>query len=108
MTETIKVLGQLVPGSVLSTLYTVGAARTTTVSTVVVSNRDVSAGSFRISVAVAGAADDPKQYLYYDVPIKANDSFAATLGITLATTDVVRCYGSSSLIAFNLFGVEVS
>lgn len=37
----------------------------------------------------AGATIDNKHYLYYDVLIPGNDTFTATMGITLATTDVV-------------------
>ena len=108
MAETLKVLGQLNPSATtLSTLYTVPAATSATVSTLVVCNQST-AGSFRVSVAVAGAVDNAKQYLYYDTAIAANASFGFTIGITLATTDVVRVYASSTTMSFNLFGVEVT
>lgn len=106
MSETYKVLGQLNPSATtLTTLYTVPAATATIVSSVVVANRSV-ATSFRLSVAVAGAADDNKQYLFYDVPIGANESKPFTLGLTLAATDVVRAYATLATLSFNLFGVE--
>lgn len=76
-----------------------------TVSTLSVCNRGT-ATTFRVSMAVAGAADDVKQYLYYDLPIGANDTFLATIGITLGETDVVRCYAASDNVSFNLFGIE--
>ena len=44
--------------------------------------------------------------LYYDLPLAANDTFAATLGVTLGTTDKVRVYASTANLSFNLFGQE--
>ena len=71
-------------------------------------NRGGTATTFRLSVAAAGAADATKQYLYYDVSLPANDTFTATVGITLATTDVLRAYAGSANVSVNAFGVEVT
>ena len=104
-----KVLGQLKPSAAtLTTLYTVPASTQATVSTIVVTNQSATPTAFRISVAIAGAADTPAQYIYYDVAIAGNDVFAATLGITLAATDVVRAFNTLATLSFNLFGVETS
>lgn len=109
MAVTSKVLGQSKPSATtLTDMYTVPALTSTTVSTIVVANQSATATSFRISVAVAGAADTPAQYLYYDIAIPGNDTFAATLGITLAASDVVRVYNTLATCSFNLFGVEVT
>lgn len=102
-----KVLGQSNPNATtLTTLYTVPALKYAVISSIVVCNRSAVATSFRISVAVAGAIDDNKQYLYYDILISGNDTFVATIGITLATTDVVRVYAALATLSFNLFGIE--
>lgn len=108
--ETFKVLGQLSPAvNTLSALYSVPAATSASASSIMVCNQNSSIDAvFRISVAVAGAADDPKQYLYYDVPVGANDTFTATIGMTLSAGDVVRVQTSVTGISFNLFGCEVS
>lgn len=107
MAETIKVLGQLKPAATtLSTLYTVPAATSTVSSTLTVCEQAGAATTFRISVAVAGAADDPKQYLVYDAALAANETKTFTLGITLAATDIVRVYSTSGDVSFNLFGAE--
>lgn len=107
--DTLKVLGQVNPNATtLTTLYTVPEATSATVSSVVVANRSATPTTFRISVAVAGAEDTEKQYLYYDVSIDGNDTFIATIGVTLATTDVVRCYATLATLSFQLFGVEVT
>ncbi len=109
MADTFKVLGQSAPAAAaLTALYTVPGVTSSTVSSVVVCNTSSAKTKFRISVAVAGAADAIAQYLYYDVPINGNDSFVATIGATLATTDVVRVYSLSGTVSFNAFGVEVT
>jgi len=109
MADTFKVLGQLVPSATtLTTLYTVPGATSTVNASLVVCNRGSGATTFRVSVAVAGAADDPKQYIYYDVTINGNDTFIATIGVTLAATDLVRVYAGNGNLTFSLFGVEIS
>lgn len=107
MAQTLKTLAQLNPSAVtLTTLYTVPAVTSTAVSSIVICNQGSVDATFRMSVAIAGAADDPKQYIYYNVTVNANDTFIATVGMTLATTDVVRCYASNGVLSFSLFGTE--
>ncbi len=109
MAETYKVLGQNAPtATTLTALYTVPAATSAIASTLTVSNSSATPTAFRASVAVAGAADNAKQYIAFDVPIQANETQTFTLGITLATTDVVRCYATLATLAFNLFGTEIT
>ena len=110
MAVTFKVLGQANPSSgVLTDLYTVPGATSSTDVRVIICNQSSRDATFRISIAVAGAADATKQYIYYDTPVPANDTFIAVLGITLATTDVVRCYSKDSTqLSFGVFGAEVS
>ena len=107
MAETLKVLYQSnPPASVLTDLYT--APSQATVSSIVVCNQSSTDATFRLSVAVAGASDDPKQYLYYGTWLPGNDTFIATIGITLGSTDVIRIYATSASISCSIFGVEVS
>ena len=107
MAITQKVLGQSAPNATTeTTLYTVPAATSSVASSIVVCNRSGVAVTFRVSVSVGGGATANKDYLYYDLPLAANDSFAATLGITLAATDIVRVYASTANLSFNLFGQE--
>ena len=109
MPEVLKVLGQVdMPATTLTTIYTVPAATTAVVSTLYVSNRTGTPAHFRVSVAVAGAADDPKQYIYYNISIPNNETFASTTGITLGTGDVVRGYADITGLSFQLFGAEKS
>ena len=109
MPTTYKVLGQANPSAAtLSTLYTVPAATSTVVSSMTVANRSSVATSFRVAIRVAGAGIGDEDYLYYDVPISGNDTFAFTFGVTLATTDVVSVYATLATLSFNLFGGEIT
>jgi hypothetical protein len=109
MPTTYKVLGQSNPAATtLTSLYTVPASTSAIVSTLTISNSSASDGTFRISVAVAGAADSAKQYLAYDASIRGNGFITLTLGISLATTDIIKVYSSSTSLAFIAFGTELS
>ena len=109
MAESFKVLGQLNPlTTTLTDLYTVPAATSASVSTLVVANRSATATTFRASVALAGVADDPKQYIFYDYPIDGNASVTVTIGITLPATAVLRVYAGAGTLSFNVFGVEIT
>ena len=109
MTTVLKVLGQSAPlAATLTTLYTVPASTSTVVSTLVVANRSATATSFRIAVRPLGASISDEHYLYYDIAIDGNDTFTATLGVTLATTDVISVYATLATLSFNAFGQENS
>lgn len=107
--EAIKVLGQVNPAATTATtLYTVPASTSTVISTITVANQAGSAATFRVSVRPAGAAQTAAMYLAFDVTVNGNDTVILTLGLTLATTDVVTVYSSSTTVSFNAFGSELS
>ena len=109
MASTYKTLAQNIPSATtLTAAYTVPAATSSVLSTVTVCNEANTATTYRLSVALAGAADATKQYIAYDVALAANSTQTLTLGITLATTDVFRVYSASGSVAFNVFGVELT
>lgn len=109
MADTLKCLGQSAPSATtLTDLYTVPGATSAIVRSITICNRSATATSFRISVAIAGAADATKQYTHYDVSIGGNETIAVELAITLAATDVLRCYATLATLSFNAFGVEIS
>jgi hypothetical protein len=109
MAETLKILAQSAPSATTeTTLYTVPVSTTTTVSSLVVCNRSSTSTTFRVSVSVNGAATATTDYLYYDCAIGGNDTFVATIGITLGDTDIIRVYAGTANLSFNLFGVEVT
>jgi hypothetical protein len=109
MPSAYKVLGQSAPAATTSTpLYTVPAATAAVASTLSVCNQGASSASFRVAVRPAGATLAATHYLVYDSSLTANDSAFLTLGITLATTDVVTVYASSASLSFSLFGSEMT
>ena len=109
MTTTRKVLGQQNPSAAtLTTLYTVPSSTSTVTSSIVVANRSTVATTFRVAVRPAGGAISNEMYLYYDVAIPGSDTFIATIGMTLATTDVVSVYATLATLSFTLFGEETS
>jgi glucose-6-phosphate dehydrogenase assembly protein OpcA len=108
MATVYKVLGQVNPAAnTLTTLYTVPAANSTVVSTITVANLDTNSATFRLAVRPAGEAIANKHYFNYNVSLAGNDTITATLGITLAATDVISVNASSSLVAFSAFGSEI-
>jgi len=108
-TTTLKVLGQSAPSATtLTTLYTVPASTQSVVSTITICNRSATATSFRIAIRPSGASISNAHYIYYDVAIGGNDTFCATIGITLNSTDVVSVYATLATLSFSLFGQENS
>lgn len=109
MATTRKKLAQSNPSAItLTDAYTVPASTTGIVTTITVANRSATGTSFRISHAVAGAADDNAQYLYYDAPIGGNDTFQVTTAIPMATTDVLRVYATLATLTFSIHGEEIT
>jgi glucose-6-phosphate dehydrogenase assembly protein OpcA len=109
MPTVYKVLGQSAPSATSATdLYTVPAATSAVVSTIVVANRTGTEAAYRIAIRPAGATLANEHYLAYDVAVGAGDSTTLTLGITLAATDVITIYASTADLSFNAFGSEIT
>lgn len=104
----LKVLGQSYPSANTATkLYTVPALTSAVCSSIVICNQSSStADTYKVAVRVGGAADSTKDKLYYSVTLAANDTFIATIGITLATTDEIWITSTNGTCSFNLFGQE--
>ena len=109
MSDVIKVLGQLDPAATTTTvLYTVPVLAQTTVSSLVICNRTGSGITIRVSVHVAGAGADDKQFIFYNEALAASTTRTVVIGMCLNQTDVVKVYASAVDVSFNLFGVETS
>ena len=109
MATSYKVLGQSNPSATsATTLYTVPASTQAVVSTIAVSNQAASSATFRIAIRPAGETLAAKHYIVYDSTIAANDATMITVGVTLATTDVITVYASSATVSFNAFGSEIA
>jgi len=108
MATSYKVLGQAAPSATTdTTVYTVPSATEAVISTIVVTNRGASA-TFNIAVRPAGAALEDKHYIAWNVPLDPDDSATLSLGITLATTDLISVNFSTADLSVNIFGSEIS
>ena len=104
-----KVLGQSNPSATTATtLYTVPASKEAVVSSISVCNLASSSATYRIAIRPAGATLANQHYLAYDVTVGAADTTIITVGITLATTDVITVYASTANLAFSAFGDEAT
>lgn len=103
----IKVLWQSYPTLLtLTDVYTSPALNSTVISSLVITNQWSIDDTIRISIAVWWAADEPKQYLYYDLVISSKDTFIATIWLTLIATDIIRVYSEKWTTSFNFFWEE--
>jgi hypothetical protein len=108
MATSFKVLGQSIPAATTNTtLYTVPSATSAVCSTLSVCNQGVST-TIRAAIRPAGAAITASQYIIYDAVVSANDTLFFTLGVSLATTDVVTIYAGTANVSFSLFGSEIT
>jgi len=105
-----KVLGQVAAAATTAeNLYTVPSGSSAVVSTIVVANRSTSARTYRLAIKpTTGTSLADSHYIAYDVSVAANDSTALTLGITLASGNVIVTYASAaSSLTFTAFGSEL-
>jgi hypothetical protein len=104
-----KVLGQSAPSASTNTdIYTVGSGKQAIVSTITVCNRANTSSAYRIAIRPAGATLANQHYVAYDTTIVGNDTISLTLGLSLAATDVITVYSSTTNLTFNAYGAEIS
>jgi secreted protein with Ig-like and vWFA domain len=106
-----KVLGQAKPtADTATTLYTVptGSGNYAVVSSLVINNLTQDLTAVRVAIRPAGATLEDKHYIVYGSTVSAFQSQVYTIGITIASTDVVTVYDSAGKCSFNLFGSENS
>jgi len=109
MPTVYKVLGQSNPAATTNTtLYTVPSSTSAVVSTITICNQASSAATYRIAVRPAGATAAAQHWIVYGATVAASDTTALTLGVTLATTDVLTVYASTATLSFSAFGSEIS
>lgn len=90
----------------LTTVYTVPSSTSVALSTIAVANRTSSAVTYRLAHSPAGASIANAHYFAYDATIGANDAILLTIGLTAATTDVIRAQaGTANALSINLWGV---
>jgi hypothetical protein len=109
MATAYKVLGQSKPtAGTLTTLYTVPSSTQAVISSLTIANMGPTSTTYRVAVRPAGSAISIEDYIAYDVSIPTLDTVTLTIGITLGATDIISVESYSGLVAFNLFGSEIS
>ncbi len=109
MATTYKVLGQLAPSATTATtLYTCPSATQTVISSLVVTNRNASSGTYRIAVRPNGATLSAEHYIVYDASIAGYSTTSYTIGATIDASDIITVYASTADFSFNAFGSEIA
>lgn len=110
MATTYKILGQASPATTGNTdLYTVPAATSAVVSTLVITNVNTAAATATIYIRKAGAAAGNVNTLIKAASVAVADFKAVTIGITLEATDVITVVsGTANALSFQAFGSEIA
>lgn len=111
MAETYRNLSQLNPDpDTLTELLAVTGNSEVVLSVVCICNTTGTEITFRLAHVKGGAnADaDRAQYLYYDLPLAANDTFEAMKGLTVGSGDKLFARASAANVAFNVYGARVT
>lgn len=104
-----RILGQAAPSArTLTALYIVPSGARANGVKIFCTNRGPKVARFRISHALAGAADSVEQYLYYDEFVPPFKSFEAISGFDLGATDELRVYSDNGQVSFNAYGEELT
>jgi hypothetical protein len=85
----------------------VPSATSAVCSTLAICNLGAST-TYRVAIRPAGATLADQHYLVYEAAINQYDTTLLTIGVTLATTDVVTVYAGTADVTFQLFGSEIS
>lgn len=110
MAASYSVLGQVNPSATTeTTLLTASGTTGTVVSSIVVCNQASTPATYRIAVRPSGqGTTTAKNYIVYGSTVNLNDSTILTIGLTLASGDVVTVYASSANISFSAYGSVIS
>ena len=100
MANTFKVLHRGAADTSSQTLYTVPAATTTLVSSIVVTNTASAIASFDMTFDSVSIANN--------VSVPANDSVILELKQVLEATDVIAGLASASTVNFHISGLEIA
>lgn len=113
-TSSYKILGQIATATVgattETTLYTSTGVQAV-VSSIVICNQAASAATYRIAIqpsADAGSSATAKHWIVYGATVAASDSTVLTVGLTMASGDRLRVFGSTATMSFSAYGSELS
>jgi hypothetical protein len=109
MPEALKSIAQTdLTTTSLTTVYTVPASTSVALSTIAVTNRHTSLScTYNLAHSPAGASVANAHYFAYGETLAASTSVYLTIGMTMATTDVLRAQaGTANQLSINLWGIE--
>ncbi len=95
------------PAMVETVLFQVPVSSRAFVEGITVCNRSSNAQSLRISISAQGLPTALKDFVYFDLPIRANDTLLVELDFTMNASDVIRIFASSVDLSFILYGYLV-
>jgi hypothetical protein len=111
MSVIAKVLGQVNPTSPGDgvNLYTVPLGSYAVVSSLLVCNFGPDPILFKVTVQTpTDSSITDKNYIYHNIELEANATFAATVGLTLNGDCKVFVSASEDTVSFSLFGQEIT
>lgn len=109
MANAYKILGQVADASANDVeLYLVPASTEAIVSTIIVTNREAAANTFRIATKSDNSAVATTDYVAFDTSIAANDTITLTLGITLQTGAEISVGASDANVTFQAYGTQIT
>ena len=104
-----KVLGQSNPSASTDTdLYTVPSGNSSVISTLTICNLDNADAVVSCAVRPAGATIANQHYFIRNATITGNETYAFTIGVTMAATDVLTVKSTTANVSFNAFGSEIT
>ena len=109
--EITKILGQLAPAVIDTeeTVYTVPGARQAVISSIVVTNEDAGAITFKLAVVPDGSntTTTVKHYIRFNKSIAIADSEDIKIGITMDEFAEIQFEADSLNVGISVFGVEL-
>lgn len=108
MSTTYAILGQTAPLATTETILYTSSVSFTVASSLIVCNRGNTQTTFRVCVSANGGATTNKDYIYYDLLIAGNDTFIATIGVTLSAGDSIKVYAANGNLSFSLYGSKIN
>jgi hypothetical protein len=94
--------------STYATLYNTGASTTAVLSTIAICNTASASATYRIAIMGSAGTPAAANWLVYDAPIAANDTFFLTTGVTLGNTQFIRVSSSANTVTFSAYVSEIS
>ena len=112
MADALKILGQRTGEANEKVLYTVPQNTQTTISSIVICNRESSDNTYRIAIRENGGGSSTAvttdQWLAFDTKVWANTTSQIGAGITLNDNDYIVVYSSDANVSFSCYGVETT